>query len=41
MHESNLVTARRAERHPHERTLLQFAVAAWIVLLALGIVLLL
>jgi hypothetical protein len=41
MHDTNLATTRRAERHAHERMLLQFAVAAWIALLALGIVLLL
>jgi hypothetical protein len=41
MHESNLLTTRRAERHAHERMLLQFALAAWIALVALALVLLL
>jgi hypothetical protein len=41
MHDSNLAPTRRAERHAHERLLLQYAVAAWIALLALGLVLLL
>jgi hypothetical protein len=41
MHESPLVTSRRAHQHTHDRALLQFALAAWVVLLALGLVLLL
>jgi hypothetical protein len=42
MYESNLATTtRRAERHARERMLLQFAVAAWVTLIALGFVLLL
>jgi hypothetical protein len=40
MHETDLMT-RRAERHAHERMLLQYAVAAWIALVALALVLLL
>jgi hypothetical protein len=41
MHQSHLAPTRRARLHAHERALLQFAVAAWIALLALGLVLLL
>ncbi len=41
MHESNLVSTRTAEKHARDRMLLQFAVAAWVALLALAVVLLL
>jgi hypothetical protein len=40
MHESRLATTRRADQHAHDRVLLQFALAAWVALLALGLVLL-
>jgi hypothetical protein len=40
MYETDLAT-RRARKHADDRMLLQFAVAAWIALLALGFVLLL
>lgn len=39
MHESRLATTRRAQQHAHDRMLFQFALAAWVVLLALGFVL--
>ena len=41
MYESNLVTDRRSRQHSHDRMLIQFAIAAWVALLALGLVLIL
>lgn len=40
MHETDLAPAQRT-RQAHDRMLLQFGVAAWVTLLALGLVLLL